>query len=116
MAWNVEKLTSLPRGLVLLVAISVLGLGSAFGARPAQASGGVLVGSVTLSPIPAVVNTPIGIDYHEPSGQLLLSVNYGTGGIPYNFDLVADDGSHAQFGSRHPGQPGLLRHRLAAGT
>ena len=47
MAWNVEKLTSLPRGLVLLVAISVLGLGSAFGARPAQASGGVLVGSVT---------------------------------------------------------------------
>lgn len=98
MASKVNKPTSVSRARALLVAVCVLGLGGTFGARPAQAAGGVPVGSVTLSPISTVFNTPIGIDYHQPSGKLLLSVNYGLGGIPNNFDLVAGDGSNAPFG------------------
>jgi hypothetical protein len=55
--------------------------------------------AVTLSPFNNFVfNSPIGIDFHEPSGQLLMSVNYPTGS-PHNFDLVASSGTPTQFGA-----------------
>lgn len=42
-------------------------------------------------------NTPIGIDYHEPTNTVVVSVNYGTGGLPYNFERIEFDGNHAPF-------------------
>jgi hypothetical protein len=51
---------------------------------------------VTLTPIATGFNNPIGIDYHEPTDQVILSVNYPTG-QPNNFELVARDGTHQQF-------------------
>jgi hypothetical protein len=53
--------------------------------------------SITLTPISTPFNTPIGIDHHTPTNKIVMSVNYGTGGTPYNFELVASDGSRAQF-------------------
>jgi len=54
--------------------------------------------ALTLSPFTNFVfNSPIGIDFHEPSGELLMSVFYPTGS-PHNFDLVAANGSPTQFG------------------
>lgn len=51
---------------------------------------------VTLVPIVTGLSAPIGIDYHEPTGKLVMSVNYPTG-QPHNFVLVADDGTLTQF-------------------
>ncbi|HEV2705796.1 MAG TPA: Ig-like domain-containing protein, partial [Pyrinomonadaceae bacterium] len=42
-------------------------------------------------------NSPIGIDYHEPSGKVVMSVNYSTGGQPFNFEMVSADGTHSPF-------------------
>jgi hypothetical protein len=36
------------------------------------------------------------VDFHEPSGTLLLSENYPDG-TPYNFDRILFDGTHVQF-------------------
>jgi RHS repeat-associated protein/uncharacterized repeat protein (TIGR01451 family) len=41
-------------------------------------------------------NSAIGIDHHEPSNQVILSVNY-YGGRPHNFELVAPDGTRTRF-------------------
>lgn len=41
-------------------------------------------------------NSAIGIDHHEPSNQVILSVNY-SGGRPHNFELVAPDGTRTRF-------------------
>ncbi len=43
-------------------------------------------------------NTPIGIDFHEPTGKLIMSVNYPSGS-PNNLDLVASTGTPTQFSS-----------------
>ncbi len=51
----------------------------------------------TLVAISTPFNTPIGIDFHEPTHSLVLSVNYGTGGIPQNFERILLDGTHAAF-------------------
>jgi hypothetical protein len=51
---------------------------------------------VTLTPIATGFNNPIGIDYHEPTDQVILSVNWPTG-QPNNFELVARDGTHQAF-------------------
>jgi hypothetical protein len=51
---------------------------------------------VTLTPIATGFNNPIGIDYHEPTDQVILSVNYPTG-QPSNFELVARDGTRQPF-------------------
>jgi hypothetical protein len=56
--------------------------------------------TITLSPLATGFNNPIGVDYHEPTNSVLLSVNYSTG-QPNNFDLVASNGSHTQFSSVH---------------
>ncbi len=53
--------------------------------------------TLTLVAISTAFNTPIGIDFHEPTHSLVLSVNYGTNGLPQNFDRILFDGSHAAF-------------------
>jgi hypothetical protein len=52
---------------------------------------------ITLVAISTTFNTPIGIDYHEPTDTVIMSVNYGTGGTPLNFEIVHADGSHEAF-------------------
>jgi hypothetical protein len=42
-------------------------------------------------------NSPIGIDYHEPTNSLVMSVNYNAGGSPYNFERVEFNGTRVQF-------------------
>lgn len=51
---------------------------------------------VTMRRLTTAFNNPIGIDHHEPSGALILSVNYGTG-LPHNLELVQSDGRHVRF-------------------
>ena len=54
--------------------------------------------AITLTPISAgFSNGMIGIDHHQPTNQVVVSVNYNTGGLPYNFELVAADGTKTQF-------------------
>jgi hypothetical protein len=52
--------------------------------------------AVTLTPLSTGFNSPIGIDYHEPSNKVVMSVNYPTG-QPSNFELVAADGGRTPF-------------------
>ena len=51
---------------------------------------------MTLTPLSTGFNNPVGIDYHEPSNTVVMSVNYPTGS-PSNFELVAADGSRTPF-------------------
>ncbi len=51
---------------------------------------------ITLTSIATGFNNPIGIDHHEPTGQVVLSVNYPNG-LPSTFELVADDGTRTTF-------------------
>jgi len=39
--------------------------------------------------------SPIGIDFHEPTQTVVMSVYYATDGIPYNFERVDSKGDHA---------------------
>lgn len=55
--------------------------------------------SITLTQISTTFNTPIGIDYHEPTQSVIASVNYAGGGSPYNLERILQDGSHTQFSS-----------------
>lgn len=57
-----------------------------------------LDGQVTLTPVTTGFNNPIGIDHHDPTNKVVMSVNYASG-IPHNFELVASDGSRSQFSS-----------------
>jgi hypothetical protein len=52
--------------------------------------------SLTLVSISTNFNSPIGIDYHEPSNSVVMSVNY-SGGYPVNFELVDQAGIHSSF-------------------
>jgi hypothetical protein len=54
--------------------------------------------TVTLTPISTGFNGLIGIDHHEPTNQVLVSVNYPDG-LPYNFELVAADATRTPFSS-----------------
>lgn len=59
--------------------------------------GSAMAADITLQPFTGFVfNAPIGIDFHEPTGKLLLSVNYPTGS-PNNLDLVAANGAPTPF-------------------
>ena len=51
---------------------------------------------ITLTPITTAFNNPIGIDHHEPTNSVVVSVNYSTGS-PHNFELLNLDGTHTQF-------------------
>jgi RHS repeat-associated protein/uncharacterized repeat protein (TIGR01451 family) len=50
----------------------------------------------TLIPISTGFNSPIAVDYHQPTNKVVMSVNY-ISGQPHNFELVAQDGSRTQF-------------------
>ena len=76
----------------LLGAAAVMGAVAAL--EQAQPAAGAP--AVTLRPLATDFNNPIDVGYHEPTGKILLSVNYSTG-KPNNFDLVASNGSHTQF-------------------
>ena len=52
--------------------------------------------TITLTGISTTFNSPIGIDYHEPTNSVVVSVNYPTG-TPSGFELIAQDGTHQQF-------------------
>jgi hypothetical protein len=52
---------------------------------------------ILLTAISTNFNTPIGIDYHEPTKSVVMSVNYGTGGVPSNFERIDVDGVHQMF-------------------
>ncbi|HEV8595130.1 MAG TPA: hypothetical protein VGR51_06340 [Thermoplasmata archaeon] len=54
--------------------------------------------TITLTPISTGFNGLIGIDHHEPTNQVIVSVNYPTG-VPHNFELVASDGTRTPFSS-----------------
>lgn len=54
--------------------------------------------TITLTPISTGFNGLIGIDHHEPTNQVLVSVNYPTGD-PHNFELVASNGTRTPFSS-----------------
>jgi hypothetical protein len=51
---------------------------------------------ITLTAISTTFNSPIGIDWHEPSNTVIVSVNYPTG-TPTGFETIKFDGSHQQF-------------------
>ena len=53
--------------------------------------------TIKLIAISTPFNTPIGIDFHAPTNSVVLSVNYGTGGTPQNFDRILPDGMHLPF-------------------
>jgi uncharacterized repeat protein (TIGR01451 family) len=53
---------------------------------------------VALVSISTNFNSPIGIDYHQPTNKVAVSVNFPSG-LPLNFELIAEDGSHAPFSS-----------------
>jgi len=53
---------------------------------------------ITLTAISTEFNTPIGIDYHEPTNTMVFSVHYPAG-TPYNFERIDYDGTHAPFSS-----------------
>jgi len=52
--------------------------------------------TITLTPISTSFNQIVGIDHHVGSNKVIVSVNYPSGS-PYNFELVAPDGTRAQF-------------------
>ena len=54
--------------------------------------------AVTLTPIAIGFPNPIGIDYYQPTKEMVMSVNYA-GGIPNNFDIVAADGTFSPYSS-----------------
>ena len=54
--------------------------------------------AITLTPIATGFNNPVGIDHHAPTNKVVMSVHYSNG-QPYNFELVAADGTRAQFSS-----------------
>src|SRR5437867_8846626 len=53
--------------------------------------------AITLTAFPTNFNSPIGIDWYEPTSMLIMSVNYPTGS-PNNLDLVdPTNGNHTQY-------------------
>jgi hypothetical protein len=51
---------------------------------------------LTFTQISTPFNSPIGIDYHEPTNSVVMSVNYA-GGVPNNFVRVNLDGTQTGF-------------------
>jgi len=80
-------------GLVGAVALVVCLLGVLVAAGAAGAAT-----SVTLTPLATGFPTPIGIDYYQPTNEMVMSVNF-LGGQPNNFDLVDSNGKFSPFSS-----------------
>lgn len=53
--------------------------------------------TLTLVAISTPFNSPIGIDFHEPTKSVVVSVNYSNNGLPQNFDRILADGTHLPF-------------------
>jgi len=53
--------------------------------------------TLTMVAISTPFSTPIGIDFHEPTHTVILSVNYGAGGVPHNFARIQADGMELPF-------------------
>ncbi|HTM21854.1 MAG TPA: hypothetical protein VL172_15140 [Kofleriaceae bacterium] len=51
---------------------------------------------VLLTALTTPFNSPIGIDYHEPTDSVMISVNYPTGS-PLNFERVEANGDHQSY-------------------
>jgi hypothetical protein len=51
---------------------------------------------ITLTAISTTFNQPIGIDHHEPTNSVVMSVNYPAG-TPLNFERVEATGTHQPF-------------------
>jgi hypothetical protein len=51
---------------------------------------------LNFTAISTAFNSPIGIDYHESTGTVVMSVNYPSGS-PYVLETVLADGSHRSF-------------------
>lgn len=54
--------------------------------------------ALSFTAISTPFNSPIGIDYYEPTDEVILSVNYPSGG-PNNFELVSATGTRTTFSS-----------------
>ena len=54
------------------------------------------VPSISLTAISTTFNNPIGIDYHEPTNSIVMTVNYPTG-VPFSFERIEFDGTHEPF-------------------
>jgi hypothetical protein len=52
--------------------------------------------AIQLIAISTIFNSPIGIDYHEPTNSVVMSVNYPAG-TPSGFERIELDGTHQQF-------------------
>ncbi len=85
-------ITSLAALLVVLGAATVIGKSNGDATEP------IPPGGLTLTAISTGFNGLIGIDHHSSTNKVAVSVNYASG-IPHNFELVAPDGTHAQFSS-----------------
>jgi hypothetical protein len=68
----------------------------AFGATPLLIQNHVWGADIKLTPISTPFPSPIGIDYHEPTDSVVMSVNYSSG-VPHNFERVQADGTHVPF-------------------
>ena len=91
-----KRVFSRSRRTALVVALSLMTslVALVTGSAPARAANT----AVTLTPIAIGFPDPIGIDYYQPTNQIVMSVNY-PGGVPNNFDLVAADGTLSPYGS-----------------
>jgi hypothetical protein len=74
---------------LLVLAVDVVGMPTAIVAKAAPPL-------VTLSAVSTGFPYPIGLDYYQPTNQVIMSVNYSSG-LPNNFRLVASDGTQSQF-------------------
>ena len=72
----------------LFISISLLG---SWIATPKE------VQALVFTDISTNFNSPIGIDYYEPSNAVVISANYFAGGQPSNLEIVNFDGSHSPF-------------------
>jgi hypothetical protein len=52
--------------------------------------------AIPLVPISTAFNEPVGIDYHQSTDSVIISVFYPTGS-PHNFERILADGTHVQF-------------------
>ena len=67
---------------------------------------------IVLTSVNGSFNGHVGIGYHQPTNKVITSAFYASSGQPNNFELIASDGTHAEF-SNVAGIPGELRIETA---
>jgi hypothetical protein len=73
---------------VCAVGVCLIVFGAVVGYAPAA--------DIKLTQISTPFNTPIGIDHHQPTNSVVVSVNYPNG-QPLNFERIRADGTHVPF-------------------